>query len=121
MKAIGPDTTENALRNLEQAAATLQNYKGDFREHWLALTVAQEKAREALALLAGQRPDDKLPCGHRRANEVGDQGGTPYCEVCRESARARLDEFNYILANRPIDPIYWDTHHRRDLEDQVNR
>jgi hypothetical protein len=31
--------------------------------------------------------EEKLPCGHRRANEIGDEGGTPYCEVCRALAQ----------------------------------
>ena len=33
-------------------------------------------------------------------------------EVRRE---ARLEEFDYILKERPIDPIYWDMHHRKGL------
>jgi hypothetical protein len=88
--------------------------------------------------------EEKLPCGHRGANEVGDDRGAPYCEICRavenlqktnqelmdnaitfadlEKARAqgRLEEFDHMKANRPISPAYWDEHHRKDLEEQAH-
>ena len=31
-------------------------------------------------------------------------------------ARARLAEFDLIKKERPIDPMYWDMHHRKALE-----
>lgn len=85
---------------------------------WPVLEV--QHGRLVIAAEIDQKPDDKMPCGHRRANEVGDECGTPYCELCRAIAIARLEEFDHIKANRPLDPVYWDKHHRENLEAQAN-
>jgi hypothetical protein len=38
--------------------------------------------------------EERQPCGHRKANIVGDEGGTPYCEVC-EAREAALRGLNF--------------------------
>jgi len=35
--------------------------------------------------------------------------------LAEHDRQVRLEEFEYILENRPIDPCYWDTHHRAEL------
>jgi hypothetical protein len=36
--------------------------------------------------------------------------------VARRERAARSDEFKHVIQKRPLDPIYWDMHHRRELE-----
>lgn len=37
----------------------------------------------------------------------------------RIKAEARLEEFDLIVKERPLDPLYWDMHHIRELEAQA--
>jgi hypothetical protein len=62
----------------------------------------------------GRRLEEKLPCGHRRANEVGDEGGTPYCEVCK-AEQAALEQAALLVKSTEIVYRYTPFPHNKGL------
>ena len=92
-----PPTPENAQ--------VTQGYHRDLADKWLSDEIGEydsddaywQERRASLAYTLaqfGRELENKLPCGHRRANEVGDEYGHPYCEVCaaRDSAVSETTE-----------------------------
>ena len=47
---------------------------------------------------------------------IRDHGWFSFAEVERIKAQGALEEFDYVKANRPVDPVYWDIHHRAALQ-----
>jgi hypothetical protein len=45
--------------------------------------------------------EEKLPCGHRKANLVGDEGGTFFCEVC-EAIKDTIRRVDAAFCGMPI-------------------
>lgn len=112
-KLVALITTEPA----DPAAQLLANALRDER-----VAVASGKTSMCLRIDHMHRPElgcwDYLPIETRR-KEVD----TAAHELALERARAegRLVEFDYMKEERPLDPIYWDMHHRRDLVERVER